>query len=134
MLAPLNVKPIYLGLGETIFDTGFNTSAMQSAVQNLAENSMDTLNELNAHRHDIARTYEEAFQDEGVIPIPEGGSAVYTRFPLMAGSTPIPKGLKRLGVRRMYPKAIANVETIRRHLADDSVSVRYSTELCRHLP
>ena len=77
-----------LGLGETIFDTGFDTSAMQSVIQNLAGNSMDTLDDLNAHRRDIAKTYEEAFDDECVIPIPEGGSAVYTRFPVMAGSTP----------------------------------------------
>ena len=32
---------------------------------------MDTLDDLNAHRQDIAKTYEEAFDDEGVIPIPE---------------------------------------------------------------
>ena len=65
-----------LGLGETIFDTGFDTSAMQSVIQNLAGKSMDTLDDLNAHRRDIAKTYEEAFEDEDVTPIPAGGSAV----------------------------------------------------------
>ena len=122
-----------LGLGETIFDTGFDTSAMQSVIQNLAGNSMDTLDELNAHRRDIAKTYEEAFDDECVIPIPEGGSAVYTRFPLMVKQGQIPGELKRLGVRRMYPKAIADEETIRLHLADDPVPTPGASEIARNL-
>jgi len=122
-----------LGLGETIFDTGFDTSAMQSVIQNLAGNSMDTLDELNAHRRDIAKTYKEAFDDECVIPITEGGSAVYTRFPVMAGSTTIPKELKRLGVRRMYPKAIADEETIRLHLVDDPVPTPGASEIAGNL-
>jgi len=122
-----------LGLGETIFDTGFDTSAMQSVIQNLAGNSMDTLDDLNAHRRDIAKTYEEAFDDECVIPIIEGGRAVYTRFPLMAKQGQIPGELKRLGVRRMYPKAIADEETIRLYLADGPVPTPGASEIARNL-
>ncbi|MGV7224529.1 MAG: DegT/DnrJ/EryC1/StrS family aminotransferase [Nitrospinales bacterium] len=122
-----------LGLGETIFDTGFDTSAMQSVIQNLAESSMDTLDDLNAHRRDIAKTYEKAFDGECVIPIPEGGCAVYTRFPLMAKQDQIPLELKRLGVRRMYPKAIADEKTIRLHLANDPVPTPGASEIARNL-
>ncbi len=122
-----------LGLGETIFDTGFDATAMQSAIQNLAGNSMDTLDDLNAHRRDIAKTYEEAFDDECVTPIIEGGSAVYTRFPLMAGSAPIPKELKRLGVRRMYPKAIADEDNIKPYLADKEASTPGASKIAQNL-
>ena len=38
-----------LGLGETIFDPHFNVSAMQPVMQNLAENSMNILDDLNTH-------------------------------------------------------------------------------------
>ena len=89
-----------LGLGETIFDTGFDTTTMPSAIQNLAENSINTLEDLNTHRRDIAKTYKEAFDGECVIPTPEGGISVYTRFSLMARSGPIPCELKRLGIGR----------------------------------
>ena len=122
-----------LGLGDTVFDPHFNVSAMQPVMQNLAENSMNILDDLNTHRRHIAKTYEEAFDDECVIPIPEGGSAVYTRFPLMAGPCPIPKELKRLGVRRMYPKAIADEETIKPYLADQETSTPGASEIARKL-
>jgi dTDP-4-amino-4,6-dideoxygalactose transaminase len=122
-----------LGLGETIFDPSFDTSAMQPSIENLAGNSMDTLDVLNAHRRDMSKTYEQAFDDECVIPIPEGGSAVYTRFPLMAKPGPLPRELEILGVRRMYPKAIADEETIRHHLADDPVPTPGASEIARNL-
>ncbi|MBW2738768.1 MAG: DegT/DnrJ/EryC1/StrS aminotransferase family protein [Deltaproteobacteria bacterium] len=122
-----------LGLGETIFDPHFNVSAMQPAMQNLAENSMNILDDLNTHRGHIAKTYEEAFDDKCLIPVPEGGSVVYTRFPLMAGPCPIPKELKRLGVRRMYPKAIADEKTIKPYLADQEASTHGALEIARKL-
>ena len=122
-----------LGLGETIFDTDFNTSAMQPVIQNLAGNSMDTLDDLNTHRHDIARTYEEAVDDGCVIPLPAGGSAVYPRFPLMAKQGQIPGELKRLGVRRMYPRAIADEDNIKPYLADKEVSTPGASKIAKNL-
>ena len=122
-----------LGLGETIFDPDFDVSAMQPVMQNLAENSMKILDDLNTHRGHIAKTYEYAFDHKNVIPVPKGGSAVYTRFPLMAGPYPIPKDLKRLGVRRMYPKAIADEETIRPYLVDQEASTPGASEIARKL-
>jgi len=122
-----------LGLGETIFDTDFNISAMQPVMQNLAENSMDILDDLNTHRRHIAKTYEEAFGHECIIPIPDGGRAIYTRFPLMAGLSQIPKELKRLGVRRMYPKAIADEKTIKPYLVDQKVSTPGASKIAQNL-
>ncbi len=122
-----------LGLGETVFDPHFNVSAMQPVMQNLAENSMNILDDLNTHRRHIAKTYEDAFDHKNVIPVPEGGNAVYTRFPLMAGPCPIPKELKRLGARRMYPKAIADEETIKHYLADQETSTPGASEIAQNL-
>ena len=122
-----------LGLGETIFDPHFNVSAMQPVMQNLGEASMGIIDNLNAHRRVIAKTYEEALDQECIIPISDGGSAVYTRFPLMASSGPIPKDLKKLGVRRMYPKAIADEKTIKPYLADQGVSTPGASEIAQNL-
>ena len=122
-----------LGLGETIFDPHFNVSAMQPVMQILAENSMGIIDDLNTHRRHIAKKYEEAFDHECISPIPDGGSAVYTRFPLMASPGPILKGLKRLGVRRMYPKAIVDEETIKPYLADQEASTPGASEIAQNL-
>lgn len=119
--------------GETIFDLGFDVSAMPLVMKKLAEKTMAILDELNTHRSNIAKTYEEAFDDERVIPVPEESKPVYTRFPLMAGQGPILKELKRLGVRRMYPKAIADEETIKPCLVDQEISTPGASEIARNL-
>ena len=51
----------------------------------------------------------------------------------MAKQGQIPGELKRLGVRRMYPKAIADEETIRPYLADDPVPTPGASEIARNL-
>ncbi|MBC2696079.1 MAG: hypothetical protein HF982_12565 [Desulfobacteraceae bacterium] len=122
-----------LGLGETIFDPNFDVSAMPFVMQKFAEKSMEVLDELNTHRRHIAKTYEKAFDDECVIPIPEGGIAVYTRFPLMAKQGQIPGKLKRLGVRRMYPKAIADEDTIKPYIANHQAQTPGTFEISRKL-
>jgi perosamine synthetase len=122
-----------LGLGETIFDPHFDVVGMPLLVQRLAEKSMAILDDLNTHRCYLANTYREAFDTEYVIPIPKGSTPVYTRFPLMAGSGPVPKELKRLGVRRMYPKAIADEETIRPYLENQQVSTPGAAQIARNL-
>ena len=122
-----------LGLGETIFDPHFNVSAMQPVMQNLAENSINILNDLNIHRCHIARTYEDVFGHKNILPVSKEATPVYTRFPLMAGPGPIPKDLKRLGVRRMYPKAIADEETIKPYLADQQVSTSGASKIAQNL-
>ena len=51
----------------------------------------------------------------------------------MAGPGPIAKELKRLGVRRMYPKAIADEETIKPYLVDQKASTPGASEIARKL-
>ncbi|RLD43303.1 MAG: hypothetical protein DRI88_10975 [Bacteroidetes bacterium] len=51
----------------------------------------------------------------------------------MAGPGPVPKELKRLGVRRMYPKAIADEETIRPYLVDQKASTPGAFEIASKL-
>ena len=91
------------------------------------------LDDLNTHRRAIAKTYEEAFDHKNILPFPEVTTPVYTRFPLMAGPGPIRTELKRLGVRRMYPKAIADEETIKPYLVDQEVSTPGASKIASKL-
>ena len=122
-----------LGLGETIFDPHFKVSSMPLSVQKLAETSMVTLNDLNTHRRHVAHIYEKALDADFVIPVPKGSLPVYTRFPLMAGPGSIPKELKRLGVRRMYPKAIADEETIKPYMKNHQFSTPGTAQIAQNL-
>ena len=91
------------------------------------------LDDLNTHRRHIAKTYEDAFNHKNILLVPEETTPVYTRFPLMAGPGPIPKELKRLGVRRMYPKAIADEEAIKPYLADQEISTPGALKIAQNL-
>ena len=122
-----------LGLGETIFDTGFEIAAMPHLCQRLAEKSMAALDELNIHRRHISNVYNNAFDHECVIPVPDDSTPVNTRFSFMAGSGPIPAELMRLGVRRMYPKAIAAEETLKPYLPNDPVPTPGATQIAQKL-
>ena len=111
-----------LGLGETIFDPDFDISTMPAIMERLANKSLRTLEELNGHRRHIANVYRETFDNESIIPVPMETSPIYTRFPVMAGPGTISPELKRLGVRRMYPKAIADEKTIKPYLSAKKVT------------
>ena len=122
-----------IGLGETIFVPGFEVAAMPHLYQRLAEKSMAVLDDLNTHRSNIANVYNKVFDHECVIPVPDKSTPVNLRFPLMAGSGPIPAELKRLGVRRMYPKAIAAEETIKPYLPIDPVPTPGAAQIAQKL-
>ena len=122
-----------IGLGETIFTTDFDVSRMPALMQNLAENSIANLDDLNLHRRRVAGIYNETFDDAFIFQVPDEASPIYTRFPAKAGAGPIPKDLKRLGVRRMYPKAIPDVDTIKPYLADPQSNTPGALEIARNL-
>ncbi len=140
-IAQLASKPLFywilemlpLGLGETHFDTDFDISGMPILTQNLADKAMPTLEGVNSHRRKIATIYKENLEGSSVFSVPENAIPVYTRFPIMAGQAPIPKDLKRLGVRRMYPQAIVDVDTIKPHLADPQAKTPGASEIARNL-
>jgi len=75
----------------------------------------------------------QKYNREATVRVCLRESAVYTRFPVMAGSTPIPKELKRLGVRRMYPAAIAEEDNIKPYLADKEVSTPGASKIAKNL-
>ena len=122
-----------LGLGETIFDPDFSISAMPIAIKRLGSITVAHLEHLNTHRRHIAEIYKKALNNQGIIPLSGEALPVYTRFPLMAGISPIPEELKRLGVRRMYPQAILNVDTIKPYLADSQPKTPGAFEIAQKL-
>ncbi len=122
-----------LGLGETIFEPDFDVSNMPLLAQKLADKSMSVLDDLNTHRRHITNVYNKSFDHEYLIPFPDGATPVNTRLPLMAGPKPVPKELKRLGVRRMYPKSITDEETIKPYLAKQQVPTFGASKIAQNL-
>ena len=126
-----------LGLGKTIFDPGFAIAGMPEAAKRLAKSSFAGMHTLNSHRRAIAAVYKSRLQGASAFPEPEGSEPVYTRFPLPAGPRQIGPGLSRLGVRRMYPRAITSEPVIGSYLArpvQDTPGARHIAENLVTLP
>jgi perosamine synthetase len=109
-----------LGLGKTEFEPAFTCKEMPQRVNSLGSLSLNSFSDINSHRRLIASIYEEKLSRFS-IPVPETGIAVFTRYPVMAGGRNIPLDLRRLGVRRMYPKAIADVPEIKPYLKGQGI-------------
>ncbi len=107
-----------LGLGETVFDPAFAISPMSVSMKKIAVKALDSLSALNEHRNSIAHVYMNLIDKKKTMPLRDGSIPVFTRFPVMAGPQRISARLKRLGVRRMYPKAIQDEDMIRPYIAD----------------
>ncbi len=107
-----------LGLGQTVFYPNFSVSSMPEAVKRLGAITLSKLNELNAHRNCIAKIYTDNLPIDRTVPVLKGSEPVYTRFPVMTARQSIPRTLRKLGVRRMYPKAINKEPAIYSYLAD----------------
>ena len=122
-----------LGLGETIFDPGFDISPMPDTIQRLGQEALVTLKGLIQHRRHIGGIYQEVFHDLNYISAHKDSVPVYTRFPLSASAVPIPKDLIRLRVRRMYPNAIAEEQTIKPYLADSQAMTPGASEIACNL-
>jgi dTDP-4-amino-4,6-dideoxygalactose transaminase len=123
------LEALPLGLGETEFDPSIAPGPMGTMVQNLGSSSLGLLEMLNSHRAAVARVYREHLAERLLVDVAPGVSPVYPRFPVLAGKGVIPGGLKRLGVRRMYPRAIADEPAIRPYL---SPSGAYGGEPAAH--
>lgn len=122
-----------IGLGETVFEPKFDVSSMGAIMERLGSRSLAFLDTLNAHRSRIAGLYQAVFGENIAIAVSGGTRPVYTRYPVLAGSGPIPEDLLSLGVRRMYPKALADVENIRPFLAADSAATPGAAQIARDL-
>jgi dTDP-4-amino-4,6-dideoxygalactose transaminase len=111
------LEKLPLGLGKTEFDPGIALKRMPEKVMALGSMTLSSLTELNSHRRRTATVYLKTLSN-APVEIPESSIPVYTRFPVMAGKGEIPLELRRLGVRRMYPKAIADEPAISLYLAE----------------
>ncbi len=122
-----------LGLGETIFDPDFKVSNISILIHKLIEESMPLLDRLNMHRNNIAKIYKKKIVHSGIIPVSAALTPIYVRFPLMGCSGAISLTLKKMGVRRMYPKAIADEATIKPYLTKKQVPTPGSKSIVKKL-
>jgi dTDP-4-amino-4,6-dideoxygalactose transaminase len=122
-----------LGLGQTIFDPEFPIEGMPRVVQKLGASFMHDIETLNSHRYAVAQTYREVIGNSITPQVDPGDRPVYTRYPLMAGRDAIPKTLFRLGVRRMYPKAILDEPAIKPYCVPGNVSTTGASMMAERL-
>lgn len=127
------LEALPLGLGKTIFDPSFTVSSMPETLNRLGTKTLSKLNDLNTHRNTIAKVYTNNLPKGLTIPVSKESRPVYTRFPIMTFKHDIPKILKRLGVRRMYPKAIIDVPSIRPYLADQNQTTPGAADIAQKL-
>jgi perosamine synthetase len=116
------LESLPLGLGKTVFDPAFTCKNMSGRINALGTLSLEYISDLNQHRRQIATVYSKNLNGMSVN-VPENGIAVFTRFPVIAGARSIPLELRRLGVRRMYPKSIADEPQITPYLSGSPKSL-----------
>ena len=122
-----------LGLGETVFDPRFEISAMPDVMKSVAKRALPALEGLNRHRNKVATIYREAFDNSFLIQVSKEANPVYTRFPVLAGPEKVNNELKRSGVRRMYPNAIADEEIIRPYLSPKQINTPGASTIATNL-
>ena len=127
------LESLPLGLGKTIFDTGFPIGGMPRVVQRLGASFLHDIETLNSHRYAVAQTYHEVIGNSITLVVDPGDRAVYTRYPVMAGRDAIPKNLFKLGVRRMYPKAILDEPAIKPYCVPDNVFITGASMMAERL-
>ncbi len=121
-----------LGLGETVFDPQFHASGINRSTFSLGERTLVYLETLNEHRRNIAQIYQNIISEKNSI-VPLHGTPVYTRFPVLADGRPISGELFKLGVRRMYPRAVADEPTIISYMKDATTHTPGASEISRRL-
>jgi dTDP-4-amino-4,6-dideoxygalactose transaminase len=127
------MEALPLGLGETIFDPEFAISSMPLIMERLGRRAIDSLESLNTHRRTIAGIYADMFDHQGTIPVSEGAYPIHTRFPIMVGLSTLPGRLLRFGIRRMYPKALADEPPIRKFITGGTARTPGSSMIAERL-
>ncbi len=118
-----------LGLGRTIYDPGFAVASMPLGYQRMGEHALEGFEHLNQHRKDTAGIYAQCFLGQG------GNGRVYphVRYPLLVEQQDRVDHLAHLGVRRMYPRALCDLEALRPELADPHVQTPGARHIARTL-
>jgi dTDP-4-amino-4,6-dideoxygalactose transaminase len=127
------LEALPLGLGETIFDPDFTIGDMPKGIKRLGKSVLKILPFFIEHRISITGIYREVLGKKSSFRLPPDSSDVFTRFPVIAGVRPIPKPLFRLGVRRMYPKAIVDEPSIRPYCASCNVATPGASKIAEML-
>lgn len=127
------MEALPLGLGRTVFDPGFKIAPMPPVMQRLGVRALMYLEVLNAHRRMLAGVYRSILGDGRTRTVSGLDMPVYTRFPVLVNANTIPPHLWRMGVRRMYPKAIIEVPSIRPYLASGSLATPAAARLAVQL-
>jgi perosamine synthetase len=122
-----------LGLGQTIFDPGFAVAGMPPVMQRLAQSSFEDPGTASARRRDIAAVYRSCLPGSRTVPEPPGAQPAYPRFPFLAGPGEVRGQLFRLGVRRMYPRALVDEPEIVRHFAGPVPNAPGARQIARAL-
>lgn len=125
------LEKLPLGLGRTIYDPGFAITAMSPAHQRIGAAALDELEQLNRHRSLISAVYARELgspQDDGS---PEAPPLV--RFPVMVDNQDQAGQMLHLGVRRMYPQALCDLEALKPELAPGQATTPGAQTIARRL-
>jgi dTDP-4-amino-4,6-dideoxygalactose transaminase len=122
-----------LGLGKTIFNPDFDVEAMPNAINKISSAALSILNQLNVHRKWLSGVYSKHLSKKYQIENSEL-RAPMIRFPVMlSNNASLTMDLNRLGVRKMYPKAISDENLIRPYLRQNQMPTPGSTEISKRL-
>jgi perosamine synthetase len=116
------------GLGETVFDPDFLSMDIPKALEKIAVYALSTLGQLNSHRKRLSNVYAENIPEKYLVGKTEEANSII-RFPVMLPNTSLTKEMKRLGIRRMYPKAISDEHSIKPYLKDYQKRTLGATEV-----
>jgi dTDP-4-amino-4,6-dideoxygalactose transaminase len=124
------LEKLPLGLGRTIYDPGFQVAGMSLAYQCLGDSALDDLGRLNRHRSLIAKIYNKAFEADADA---QGIMVPPVRYPLLVDQQEKVDKLAGYGVRRLYPKALCDLEELKPELTDPDVQTPGAREISRRL-
>ena len=121
-----------LGLGETVFDPDFHVKGMSKALERISVNALSVLDQLNAHRRRLSDVYSEHLTDNCLILNTKDATSII-RFPVSLPNAILTNEMKRLGIRKMYPKAIADEKPIKPYLKADQNPTPGAAEIAEKL-
>jgi dTDP-4-amino-4,6-dideoxygalactose transaminase len=122
-----------LGLGQTVFDPDFHIKGIPNAIETMLVKALPILDELNTHRRQLSCVYSNCLADNCLINTKNTEQTSIIRFPVMLPDTILMKGLKRLGVRRRYPKAISDESSIKPYLKTNKEPTPGAAEIAEQL-
>lgn len=127
-----SLEKLPLGLGRTIYDPGFKVRAMPRAYQRMGVFALDSLDMINSHRSFISQTYARRLDldfDSG----PGDQAWPHVRYPVLVDNQDGVDDVAHLGLRRMYPQALCDLEALKPELVDPNVQNPGARHIARTL-